>query len=475
MPANDTHSEKNRAYVEGVRSLRRAAIRRRQTLAAVLALATVIVAVLAVLLDFSLWYALIPLALLVVVLAFGVRAVRQAREWERKVALRQQRAAEQRKKDLAARARSVAMQRAQREAARQAAAMAAGQPPVDGGEASGIRNDSSGNLTASEAARNEASTAVMEQREIRRVIRDAQLAKARQIAEHQARLGAAEAAAQPVVQNTLVEHVTAKKPNDHAQLIVREEEKVDVDGVSSPSSDVMQAVDGPSTGESNAVDLISFSLGEPRNGVQVKTETPQSLEIKSTRQVAKAVPVKPSLDPVDADGHSAVHTVEDPVAAQDTASEPDESSTRSETVEAEPVATGTGDGQSGRASDADDRSRDDAAARTDGEMTDETAEAAAEAAAVVDSAEDLTDELAAVKPRRTAAEAGDRRPARRGAQPNRLQRERTAQRQSKPLRDASSSGSAFHESESSSDVDAPDASSDSLGVSLDNILARRGN
>ncbi|KFI49117.1 membrane protein [Bifidobacterium biavatii DSM 23969] len=44
-------------------------------------------------------------------------------------------------------------------------------------------------------------------------------------------------------------------------------------------------------------DLISFSLGAPRNGIELKSQTPESLEIKSTKQVAKAVPVEQDAQP----------------------------------------------------------------------------------------------------------------------------------------------------------------------------------
>ena len=39
-------------------------------------------------------------------------------------------------------------------------------------------------------------------------------------------------------------------------------------------------------------DLISFSLGAPRDGADVEVDAPESMEIKSTKQVAKAVPVE---------------------------------------------------------------------------------------------------------------------------------------------------------------------------------------
>jgi len=52
-------------------------------------------------------------------------------------------------------------------------------------------------------------------------------------------------------------------------------------------------------------DLISFSLGEPRNGVDRHAPAPESLEIKSTKQVAKAVPALVAEQPTIVDGGDA--------------------------------------------------------------------------------------------------------------------------------------------------------------------------
>ena len=52
-------------------------------------------------------------------------------------------------------------------------------------------------------------------------------------------------------------------------------------------------------------DLISFSLGEPRNGVDRHAPAPESLEIKSTKQVAKAVPALVAERPATVDGGDA--------------------------------------------------------------------------------------------------------------------------------------------------------------------------
>ena len=77
-------------------------------------------------------------------------------------------------------------------------------------------------------------------------------------------------------------------------------------------------------------DLISFSLGSPRNGNDIAPAAPESMEIKSTRQVAKAVPptastvsdnVEPLIVPTDAissmDSDEATARVEAGVHLQD--------------------------------------------------------------------------------------------------------------------------------------------------------------
>ena len=77
-------------------------------------------------------------------------------------------------------------------------------------------------------------------------------------------------------------------------------------------------------------DLISFSLGSPRNGNDIAPAAPESMEIKSTRQVAKAVPptastvsdnVEPLIVPTDAissmDSDEAAARVEAGVHLQD--------------------------------------------------------------------------------------------------------------------------------------------------------------
>ena len=127
---------------------------------------------------------------------------------------------------------------------------------------------------------------------------------------------------------------------------------------------------------STSQDLISFTLGGEHNA----DNAPESLEIKSTRQVSKADPVEPAVAEKLIDEARAVKAADDAKAVS-----------------------------AGNAVDTEPEQRDDA----DTDADDEAANAAQRAA--------------------------------------------------------------FHESEERADVEAPAATTDSLGAGLDSILARRGN
>lgn len=75
-----------RAQIERVRALRKASVRRCRTLVLSLLAIAVLVAVLGLVCGFSVCYCLIPVALVVVVLAFGAHAAKSARRWEKAVA-----------------------------------------------------------------------------------------------------------------------------------------------------------------------------------------------------------------------------------------------------------------------------------------------------------------------------------------------------------------------------------------------------
>ncbi|WP_094730337.1 hypothetical protein [Bifidobacterium hapali] len=287
MQSDPKYTAERVAYV---RQLRRAAIRRRRVLVLSLLALTVLVLVLAIALKFSPLFALIPGVLLVVSVALGVRAAAQARAWEAKVATSRRRAARARAK---------------------AAAQVVVEPAQSVGENSGAA-DRSVNTA-------EADTDVMEQREIRQALNRARQEQEKAFAERAAR----RAAAERKVLREAAERVAARADAGDDQLIRSEIAVVDEHDVESAevAAAAETATDTAAVTESrndtaavpdetselasvspsraldafdmaSAPDLISFSLGAPRNGIDVATDAPESREIQSTRQVAKAVPVE---------------------------------------------------------------------------------------------------------------------------------------------------------------------------------------
>ncbi|NMN02078.1 hypothetical protein [Bifidobacterium panos] len=231
MQSNVGHISAQR--VAEVRRLRHEAIRRRRFIAISLAVITVLVLVCAFVFHFSPWFALIPAVLLGAVLALGARAAKHAREWERKVALDAKRSA--------------------------AAAVPSGAKPaaIERGEQ---RPVAAREKKPAAHTPEEPDTEVMEQREIHTALRKAQIEK-REAFE---RRGKVEQASEP--------------SEADAQSSVSSVSSV---SSSSPSPATPDAAASPEQ------DLISFSLGSSDS----EAAAPESLEIKSTRQVAKAEPV----------------------------------------------------------------------------------------------------------------------------------------------------------------------------------------
>ena len=222
--------------VAQVRSLRRAAIKRRRIIVAALALITVVVLVCAFSLRFSPLYALIPGALLAVVLAFGVHASKQAHEWEHELSLARKRVAGNK-----------AVLEAQKKAREER-------------EAQCVREQAQAQAVA------ETPTDEMTQREIRQALHKAQVEQRKALQEHAAR----------------------KSQEQQGKAVVAVAERP----LPEPHSE------SETVREAGAQDLISFSLGRARDvdveaaeSTEHAQEDPRSLEIKSTRQVAKAEPV----------------------------------------------------------------------------------------------------------------------------------------------------------------------------------------
>lgn len=257
-------------HIAQVRRMRREAARRRAIIAGVLAAATVVVIVLAVVLRFSPLFALIPGGLLLVVVGLGVNAARHARAWERKVAERRARRSQAKPVQPAAQTRE---------------------------------QDASA-----------APTEAMEQREIRRALRESEEEKARIQARREARRADVVDVESVVVEERTDDDriVTQRDDAPHAEVQHVENEQAVPADATTELDEVrpVQALDAFEVATSQ--DLISFTLGEPRNGFDVRPEAPESLEIRSARQVAKAVPVEEN--PADAQSEPAA---QEAPAAQD--------------------------------------------------------------------------------------------------------------------------------------------------------------
>ena len=411
MPASTPSARLTSEHIAHVRELRRAAIRRRQILAVCLLAITVLVFAVSFPLHFSPLLALIPFVLLLLVLVLGANASRQARQWERKV-VRYERAHSGTgwsKKPSAESKDSKRVNKAEPVAAVTAPAKELSEHVED------------------------AATEVMEQRQIRRALRDAEIEQAKAKASRQsaaAYQAAAEHAKQSEKSDTaqsaadkpaaepsaMVDESADRKsaaetsessaapdasartdkstkldksvaPRVEPSLTVRDERDERDDAAAAAAADATSELVSVRPARaldvfdmSTSQDLISFTLGGEHNA----DNAPESLEIKSTRQVSKAEPVEPAVAEKLIDEARAVKAADDAKAVS-----------------------------AGNAVDTEPEQRDDAD---------------------TDAATDADDE---------AANAAQR--------------------------------AAFHESEERADVEAPAATTDSLGAGLDSILARRGN
>lgn len=409
MPASTPSARLTPEHIAHVRELRRAAIRRRQILAVCLLAITVLVFAVSFPLHFSPLLALIPFVLLLLLLVLGANASRQARQWERKVVRyeRTHSGTGWSKKPSAESKDSKRVNKAEPVAA----------------------------VTAPAEQIEDAVTEVMEQRQIRCALRDAEIeqAKAKALRQSAAAYQAAgEHARQPDKSDTaqsaadkpaaepsaMVDESADRKsaaetsessaapdasartdkstksdksvaPRVEPSLTVRDERDERDDAAADATSELAsvrptRALDVFDMATSQ--DLISFTLGGEHNA----DNAPESLEIKSTRQVSKAEPVEPAVAEKLIDEARAVKAADDAKAAD----------------------AGKAVG-AGNAVDTESEQRDDADTNVATDVGDEAANAAQRAA--------------------------------------------------------------FHESEERADVEAPAATTDSLGAGLDSILARRGN
>ena len=278
MPASTQSARLTTEHIAHIRELRRESIRRRQILVASLLAVTIVVFALAFIVHYSPLFALIPLALTAAVLAMGANAARQARQWERRVSRYEQ------KKTSATPTRQGQIDSPAKNHAAESAAPAVQTSRAD-----------------------DAATEVMEQRQIRRVLHDAEVeqAKAKALREAQAKADREAAAPQAA------DHSEAETPS----LTVRDER----DAHDSVADDATSELDSVQPARALDVfdmatsqDLISFSLGADH----AEDNAPESLEIKSTRQVSKATPAEPEMVNKLIDEAKAVKASDDASAAK---------------------------------------------------------------------------------------------------------------------------------------------------------------
>ena len=278
MPASTQSARLTTEHIAHIRELRRESIRRRQILVASLLAVAIVVFALAFIVHYSPLFALIPLALTAAVLAMGANAARQARQWERRVSRYEQ------KKTSATPTRQEQIDSPAKNHAAESAAPAVQTSRAD-----------------------DAATEVMEQRQIRRVLHDAEVeqAKAKALREAQAKADREAAAPQAA------DHSEAETPS----LTVRDERDAHdsvADDATSELASVQPARALDVFDMATSQDLISFSLGADH----AEDNAPESLEIKSTRQVSKAIPAEPEMVNKLIDEAKAVKASDDASAAK---------------------------------------------------------------------------------------------------------------------------------------------------------------
>lgn len=278
MPASTQSARLTTEHIAHIRELRRESIRRRQILVTSLLAVAIVVFALAFIVHYSPLFALIPLALTAAVLAMGANAARQARQWERRVSRYEQ---------------------------KKTSATPAQQGQIDSPAKNHAAESAAPAVQTSRA--DDAATEVMEQRQIRRVLHDAEVeqAKAKALREAQAKADREAAAPQAA------DHSEAETPS----LTVRDERDAHdsvADDATSELASVQPARALDVFDMATSQDLISFSLGADH----AEDNAPESLEIKSTRQVSKATPAEPEMVNKLIDEAKAVKASDDASAAK---------------------------------------------------------------------------------------------------------------------------------------------------------------
>lgn len=249
-------------HVARIRALRRAAVRRRRILVFSLVFLTLVVLVAGLSGLYSAWFALIPFAMVSTVLYFGSIAAKHARDWEARVAAYNKSA-------------GVPQNYGQKSYGESGESIV--EPVFDAIVNSVVtheeeyQNYSSGSVTQySSNTQDNTETSVMQQREI----------------------------------SMALERVNSQNANDYIAA-----------GNQSSSLPDVSYSSGTSDSSESHQDLISFSFGSDstESSSNDKNNGPLSLEIKSTKQVAKAISAKKPLSTEEASDNN----VEPPVITED--------------------------------------------------------------------------------------------------------------------------------------------------------------
>ena len=223
-----------------IRAARRAAIRRRCVLVGALAVLTVLVFIVGCSGAFSPAFVLIPGAMLAAVLYFGSRAAKHAREWEARVAKMRSDSLES--VDLAndsLRNKSLNSESLKLESSKEQSL-----------KEQSLKSEPSESIEQ-HSSRDDTATSVMEKGEIKVALMRAQEER-------------------------------------NAALLARSEVTENAENAAENAAEDIAAIE-------NNQDLISFSLGSDTksdlSNSSAVAKAPESLEIKSTKQVAKAIPV----------------------------------------------------------------------------------------------------------------------------------------------------------------------------------------
>lgn len=243
-------------HIARIRAARRAAIRRRCVLVASLALLTFLVLLAGFSGLFSPAFALIPGAMLAVVLYFGSRASKHARQWEARVAKMSVKSKQNVEDALYEQHNSTVANQLSSRNANSSQINAVEDASDFESQNDGELNNFDNNLNNSihHSSRDDTATSVMEQREIRVALRRAEEER------------------DAVLRSRSVAKASESKDE--------------------PSNNVVDSAEVTSNASSNQ-DLISFSLdskAKVESDDSAASPAPESLEIKSTKQVVKAVP-----------------------------------------------------------------------------------------------------------------------------------------------------------------------------------------